>query len=154
MATEIGNLKNQISEAMKVAMRAQDKERLGIIRLIQAEIKQREVDERISLNDEQVLAILDKMVRRRREAIVQFEAGHRDDLVQKETFEIQVIQEFLPAQLSAEAVECLVSEVIQETGATTIRDMGKVLAVLKPKLQGRADLGEVGNLVKRLLVSN
>jgi len=147
------DLKHTIQEAMKAAMRSGQKERLGVIRLIQAGIKQQEVDERIVLNNEQILALLDKMIRQRREAIKQFEAGKREDLVQKENFEIGVIQEFLPAALSDEEIKVLVNQAIQEEGATSIRDMGKVMAVLKPKLQGRADIGAVGNLIKNLLAN-
>ncbi len=149
--TDTGSLKARILEEMKMAMRAQAKERLGVIRLIQAEMKQQEVDKRIVLNDEQVLAILDKMIRQRKESIVQFEAGNRADLVAKESFEIQIIQEFLPEALSAEAVQVLITEAIQEVGASSIRDMAKVMAILKPKLQGRADLGEASSLIKNLL---
>lgn len=160
MSAEIGGLKNRISEEMKNAMRTQAKERLGVIRLIQAAIKQQEIDSRqkadepVILNDEQVLSILAKMISQRREAIVQFEAGHRDDLVQKELFEIGVIQAFLPAQLSNEAVQVLIKDAIQETGAANIRDMAKVMAILKPKLQGRTDLGAVGSVIKNLLSSH
>ncbi len=148
--TESG-LKIRISDAMKDAMRAQAKERLGTIRLIQAAIKQWEVDERISLTDEQVLGLLDKMIRQRKEAIKQFEAAKRDDLVQKETAEIFVIQEFLPTPLSDTEINQLIEEAIQQVKAQTIRDMGKVMAILKPKLQGRADLGVVGELIKKRL---
>lgn len=151
VGTDTGSLKARILEEMKNAMRAQAKERLGVIRLIQAAMKQQEVDERIVLNDEQVLAILDKMIRQRKEAIVQFEAGHRHDLVAKESFEIKLIQEFLPEPLSTEAVQGLITEAIQEVGASSIRDMAKVMAILKPKLQGRADLGEVSSRIKNLL---
>lgn len=146
-----GNLKSNIQEAMKNAMRAQEKERLGTIRLIQAGIKQQEVDERIVLNDEQVLALLDKMIRQRREAIAQFEIGNRPDLVQKELFEIQIIQEFLPPQLEQSEIDSMITQTIQETGAASVKDMGKVMAILKPKLQGRADLGAVGALIKNKL---
>lgn len=144
-------LKGRIQESMKEAMRAQAKERLGVIRLIQAAIKQREVDERIMLDDEQVLSLLDKMIRQRKESIKQFEAGHRDDLVQKENLEITVIQEFMPSPLSKEETEAHIKAAIQETGAASVRDMGKVMAILKPKLQGRVDMAEVGNMIKDLL---
>lgn len=151
--SETGSLKDRISEEMKNAMRAREKERLGVIRLIQSAIKQLEVDERILLNDEQVLAILDKMIRQRRESIAQFELGNRDDLVQKEAFEIQLIQQFLPAPLSLEEIQVLITVAIQEVGAVSIRDMAKVMAILKPQLQGRADLGEASGLIKNLLSS-
>jgi len=145
------NLKSTIQEAMKTAMRSQDKERLGVIRLIQAGIKQQEVDERITLTDVQVLTLLDKMIRQRREAIKQFEAGKRDDLVQKESFEIQVIQEFLPPQLSLDEIKLMITQTIKEVGAVSVKDMGKVMAILKPKLQGKADIGMVSDLIKSLL---
>lgn len=144
-------LKHRIQEAMKATMRAQEKERLGVIRLILAGIKQWEVDERITLNDEQVLTLLDKMIRQRREAIKQFEAGNRSDLAEKEAFEIRVIQEFMPSPLSDAEIRQLLTEAIQTLAASSIRDMGKVMAHLKPKLQGRADMAEVGNMVKTLL---
>lgn len=144
-------LKERIQEAMKVAMRAQAKDRLGTIRLILAGIKQIEVDERITLSEEQVLSLLDKMIRQRKEAIKQFEAGNRQDLVDKESSEIAIIQEFLPVPLSSEEIEARIKQVIQQQSATSIRDMGKVMAILKPEFQGRADLGEVGSSVKKLL---
>jgi len=146
-------LKSKIQASMVAAMRAQDKNRLGIIRLIQAAIKQQEVDERIVLTDEQVLNLLDKMVRQRRDSIKQFEAASRDDLVQKEAFEISAIQEFLPAPLSQQEIQSLIQEAIAEINATSIKDMSKVMAILKPKLQGRADIGEVGALIKNHLNS-
>lgn len=151
--TETGSLKHRISEEMKNAMRAREKERLEVIRSIQAAIKQREVDERIVLEDEDILSILAKMVRQRLEAIAQFKLGNRDDLIQKESFQIQVIQEFLPTQLSQEETQALITAAIQEVGAVSIRDMAKVMAIVKPKLQGRADLGEAGILIKNLLSS-
>jgi len=153
MSTPSESLKNQIQEAMKTAMRSQEKERLGVIRLILAGMKQQEVDERIVLSDEQILALLDKMIRQRKESIKQFEAGNREDLVKQEAFEINVIQEFLPTALSEAEINDLIHKAIQELNASSIRDMGKVMAVLKPKLQGRADLGEVGNIIKKLLSS-
>lgn len=146
-------LKDQIQEAMKTAMRSQAKERLGVIRLILASIKQQEVDERIVLSDEQILSLLDKMIRQRKESIKQFEAGNREDLVKKESFEIEVIQEFLPPALSEAEIDDLIQKAIQETSASSIKDMGKVMALLKPKLQGRADLGTVGNSIKKMLSS-
>jgi uncharacterized protein len=144
-------LKERITESMKAAMRAQEKERLGIIRLIQAAIKQWEVDERITLNDEQILSLLDKMVRQRKEAIKQFDAGNRRDLSDKENFEIGIIQEFLPSPLSEEEITLKVKAAITELNANSIKDMGKVMARLKPDLQGRADMTHVGTLVKTLL---
>ncbi len=144
-------LKNKIQASMVETMRAQDKPKLGVIRLIQAAIKQVEVDERIELNDTQVLSILDKMIRQRRDSIEQFAAAKRDDLVQKEAFEIEIIQAFLPPPLSSEEVKSLIQAAIQEVGAVSVRDMAKVMAILKPQLQGRADMGEVGILLKNQL---
>jgi uncharacterized protein YqeY len=146
-------LKGTIQTSMVTAMRAQDKIRLGVIRLIQAAIKQQEVDERIVLNDEQVLNLLDKMIRQRRDSIRQFEAGKRDDLVQKENAEIKIIQEFLPEPLSQQEIQKLVQAAIVETSAASMRDMSKVMAILKPNLQGRADMDVVGILVKNQLNS-
>jgi uncharacterized protein YqeY len=137
------NLKSTLQEAMK--------ERLGTIRLILAAIKQREVDERIELSDEQILAALDKMLKQRRESIAQYEAANREDLACKEAAEIQIIQTFLPVQLTAVEIESLIKAAIAETGAASARDMGKVMGVLKPQLQGRADIGSVSNKIKELL---
>lgn len=144
-------IKDKIQEDMKDAMRNQDKDRLATIRLILAALKQREVDERIVLSDEQVLAVLDKMQKQRRESITQFEAAKRDDLVQKEMAEITVIQAYLPAQLSADEIGKMIDEAIKETGAASVKDMGKVMGILKPKLQGRADIGTVSNQIKERL---
>jgi hypothetical protein len=155
-------LKGKIQAGMVAAMRAQDKVKLGVIRLIQAAIKQIEIDGRVereaanlpaTLDDQEVLSLLDKMIRQRRESIKQFEAANRDDLVQKESNEISIIQEFLPSQLSAAELQALVKAAIQETNAQSVRDMSKVMAILKPKVQGRADIGEVGALIKTLLAS-
>lgn len=144
-------LRDRITEDMKNAMRAGDKDRLGTIRLILAAIKQREVDERITLDDGQVLSVLEKMVKQRREAITQFQAGGRADLVAKETAEIGVLQGYLPAQLTEAELEALISESIAATGATSIKDMGKVMAAVKPRAQGRADLGAVSARIKQKL---
>jgi uncharacterized protein YqeY len=144
-------LKDRITEDMKNAMRAGDKDRLGTIRLILAAVKQREVDERITLDDGQVLSVLEKMVKQRREAITQFQAGGRADLVAKETAEIGVLQGYLPAQLTEAELEALISESIAATGATSIKDMGKVMAAVKPRAQGRADLGAVSARIKQKL---
>lgn len=144
-------IKQKIDEAMKAAMRAQEKQRLGVIRLMQAAFKQKEVDERIMITDEIALVILDKMAKQRRESIKQFADAKRDDLVAVEEYELGVLQEFMPAALSAEEIKSLVTAAISETGAQSAKDMGKVMAILKPKLQGRADMGEVGNLIKNLL---
>lgn len=141
-------IKGQIQEDMKNAMRSQDKERLAIIRLILAALKQREVDERIELADEDVLAILDKMVKQRRESIAQFESGNRPDLAEKEAVEIKVIQHYLPAQLSDEEIAVMIDAAIDEAKASSMRDMGKVMAILKPKVQGRADVAAISAIVK------
>lgn len=146
-------IKGRIQEDMKTAMRALAKERLATIRLILAALKQREVDERIELSDEQVLAILDKMLKQRRESIAQYEAANRQDLAQKEADEILVIQEYLPTPLSSAEIDALIGSAIQETGATSIKDMGKVMALVKPQVQGRADVAEVSNQVKDRLAT-
>lgn len=145
------SIKDKIQEDMKTAMRSQEKERLATIRLILAALKQREVDERIVLNDEQILAILNKMIKQRRDSISQFEAGNRPDLAQKESAEVTIIQEYLPAQLSEAEVEQAVLAAMQETGATSAKDMGKIMGVLKAKLQGKADMTMVSAKVKEKL---
>jgi uncharacterized protein len=144
-------LRDRITEDMKSAMRAGEKARLATIRLILAAIKQREVDERITLDDPQVLGVLEKMVKQRREAITQFASGGRADLVAKETAEIDVLQGYLPAQMSPAELETLITEAIAATGASSIKDMGKVMAAVKPKAQGRADLGAVSARIKQKL---
>jgi uncharacterized protein YqeY len=144
-------LKDRITEDMKAAMKAGHKERLGTIRLALAAIKQREVDERITLDDAQVLAVLEKMIKQRREAITQFQTGGRADLVAKETAEIAVLQGYLPAQMSEAEIDELIAQSIAATGATSIKDMGKVMALVKPKAQGRADLGAVSARIKQKL---
>ncbi len=145
------SLKERITEDMKAAMRAGDKDRLGCIRMIGAAIKQREVDERITLDDAQVLAVLDKMIKQRKESVVQFQAGNRADLVAKETAEIALLTAYLPQQLSESELEALIAEAIGATGAQTIRDMGKVMGLVKQKAQGRADMGAVGAKIKAKL---
>ena len=144
-------LRERITEDMKSAMRAGEKARLGTIRLALAAIKQREVDERITLDDGQVLAVLEKMIKQRREAITQFASGGRADLVAKETAEISVLQGYLPAQMSEAEIDALIGEAIAATGAASIKDMGKVMAVVKPKAQGRADMGAVSARIKQRL---
>ena len=144
-------LRAQIAEDMKTAMRAKDAPRLSAIRLLLASLKQREVDERIELTDTDVLAIIEKMIKQRRDSIEQFEKGRRQDLVDKEQFEITVIQGYLPAAMSPAEVDAAVSEAISSSGAKLMADMGKVMALLKPKLAGRADLGKVSALVKTRL---
>ena len=144
-------LKDRITEDMKTAMRAADKERLGTVRLLLAAIKQREVDERITLDDGQVVAVIEKMIKQRREAIGQFESGGRSDLVAKETAEIGVLQGYLPTQLTAAEIDALIAEAIAATGAASIKDMGKVMGLVKPKAQGRADMGALSARIKQKL---
>jgi len=144
-------LKERLTEDMKTAMRAADKERLATVRLALAAIKQREVDERISLDDAQVLAVLEKMIKQRREAIAQFRTGGRQDLVDKETAEIAVLQQYLPTQMSESEVDALIQEAISATGATSVKDMGKVMAAVKPKAQGRTDMGALSARIKQKL---
>ena len=144
-------LKARLTEAMKAAMRAQEKARLGAIRLIQAEIKRVEVDERIELDDARVLAILDKMIKQRRDSIQQFESAGRMDLVEIEAGELAVIQEFLPQALGEAELELLIDGAIRESGAVAMKDMGKVMAILKPQVQGRADMGLVSQRIKARL---
>jgi uncharacterized protein YqeY len=148
------SLKDRIQEDMKAAMRSGDKERLGTVRLIVAAIKQREVDERIALDDAQVLVVLDKMGKQRRESITQFQAGGRQDLVDKESAELKVIGAYLPAQLSDAELDALIAEAIGQTGAVSIKDMGKVMNVIKTKAQGRADMAAVGARIKARLSQN
>jgi hypothetical protein len=144
-------LKERITEDMKTAMRAGEKERLATIRLALAAIKQREVDERITLDDTQVLSVLEKMIKQRREAITQFASGGRSDLVAKENAEITVLQGYLPAQMSDAELDVLILEAISATGATSVKDMGKVMGFVKPKAQGRADMGAVSARIKQKL---
>ena len=144
-------LRVRVVEDMKTAMRAKDAPRLSAIRLLLAALKQREVDERIELTDTDVLAIVEKMIKQRRDSIEQFEKGGRQDLADKEQFEISVLQGYLPAAMSAAEVDATVNEAISSTGAKLMADMGKVMALLKPKLAGRADMGTVSALVKTKL---
>jgi uncharacterized protein YqeY len=144
-------LKERITEDMKAAMRASEKERLSTIRLVQAAIKQREVDERITLDDTQVLVVLEKMVKQRKESIAQFEQGGRKDLADKERREIELLQAYLPAQLSDGELDALIRDAVAATGAASIKDMGKVMGVVKSKAAGRADMAAVGARVKAVL---
>jgi hypothetical protein len=136
---------------MKAAMRAGEKERLGVIRMITSGIKQREVDERISLDDAQVVAVIEKMIKQRKESLVQFQAGNRQDLVDKESAEIALLQTYLPAQLSGAEIDALIAEAIAATGAASVKDMGKVMGIIKAKAQGRADMAAVGAKIKAKL---
>jgi uncharacterized protein YqeY len=147
----MASLKERITDDMKTAMRAGEKERLATIRLVLAAVKQIEVDERITIDDARMLAILEKLGKQRKESIAQFESGGRADLVAKENAELAVIQTYLPAQLSEPELDALIAEAIASTGATTIKDMGKVMGVVKSKAAGRADMGAVGARIKQKL---
>jgi uncharacterized protein YqeY len=147
------SLKLKLTDAMKAAMRAKDKPRLGAIRLILSEVKRIEVDERIELDDARMLVLLDKMTKQRRDSIAQYESAGRQELADIEIAEIAVIQEFLPVALTDAEIAELIQQAIVESGAESMRDMGKVMAVIKPKIQGRADGGAVSNLVKAALNS-
>jgi uncharacterized protein len=145
------SLKERITEDMKAAMRAKDSERLGTIRMITAAIKQREVDERITLDDSHVMAVLEKMIKTRKESVAQFRSGGRDDLADRETREIELLQAYLPAQLSEAELDALVAQSITESNAASIKDMGKAMALLKQKAQGRADMAQVSAKLKAKL---
>ena len=144
-------LLERIQEDVKAAMRARDRERLGVLRQITAAIKQREVDERRQLDDAEVIATLERMRKQRRESIAQYEKAGREDLVQKERLEIEIIESYLPEPLGEEEIATLVEQAMAEAGATSLRDMGKVMGLLKPRLQGRADMGRVSALVRQKL---
>jgi uncharacterized protein YqeY len=147
----MSDLKKQIQDAAISAMKSGDKERLAIIRLMTSAMKQIEVDERVELDDARIIAILDKMVKQRRESIAQFKTAGRDDLVKQESFEIDVIQEFLPQALSEEEVSNIITRAIEQTGASSIKDMGKVMGVVKPQIIGRGDMGEISSRIKSIL---
>jgi uncharacterized protein len=145
------SLREKITEDMKVAMKARETEKLSAIRLLQAALKQKEVDERITLSDSDVLGIIDKMLKQRRDSIEQYRAGNRPDLVSKEEFEVNVLQAYMPAQLSDAEVTKILDGVIAQTGAQGARDMGKVMNALRPLVAGRADMGKLSGLVKARL---
>jgi uncharacterized protein len=145
------SLKERITDDMKAAMRAGEKDRLGVIRMITAAIKQREVDERISLDDAQVLSVLEKMIKQRKESLTQFQAGNRPDLVDKESAEIVLLQSYMPSQLSDGEIDALITDAVAATGAATLKDMGKVMGIIKAKAQGRADMAAVGAKIKAKL---
>jgi uncharacterized protein YqeY len=147
------SLKLQITEEMKTAMRAQDKTRLTVIRLILAAIKQKEVDERIELTDAHILSIFEKMIKQRRESIEHFEKAGRQELVDQENFEINLIQTYMPKQLSEEEIESLIAKAVLDTQAKSMQDMGKLMAVLKPELTGKADMNLVSKKIKEKLSS-
>jgi uncharacterized protein len=144
-------LKAQISEDMKNAMRAKDSERLGTIRLLQAAIKQREVDERIELTDADVIGVIEKMLKQRRDSITAYESANRTDLADVEKAEVTVLQAYLPKQLSEDEIKALLEKVVTDTGATSIKDMGKVMAAIKPLAAGKADMGTISGLIKARL---
>jgi hypothetical protein len=144
-------LKLRITDDMKTAMRAKDAARLGVIRLILSEIKQREVDERISLDDTQVFAVFNKMIKQRRDSLEQFQAAKRQDLADQESFELGVLQAYLPAALGEAEVDQIIKEAIAASGASSIKDMGALMTALRPKLQGRADMAEVSKKIKAQL---
>jgi len=147
----VSNLKEQLTAEMKAAMKAKEKERLLVIRTMQAAIKQVEIDDQTTLDDAGILAVLDKMLKQRRDSIKQYSDANRPELAEKEAYEMTVIQEFMPQPLSEEEIEKLVEEAMAETGASGMQDMGKVMGLLKPKMQGRADMGEVSKLIKAKL---
>ena len=147
------SLKARITEDMKTALRARDRVRLGAIRLLLAAIKQREVDERIELNDMQVTEAIEKMLKQRRDSISQYQAANRQDLVDVEEFEVKVLQEYLPQALTEDEVNALLEKVVVDTGAAGIKDMGRVMAAIKPLVLGRADMGKISGLIKTRLSS-
>jgi len=144
-------LKSRIQDDVKAAMKAKDKARLATLRLISAAIKQREVDERTELDDDQVLVVLEKMIKQRRDSISQYEKAGRQELAEQEKSEIAVIETYMPEGLSDEEIAAMVAAAVTESGAESVRDMGKVMGLLKPKMQGRADMGKVSALVKQKL---
>ncbi len=147
----MSELKQRLTEEMKQAMRAKEKERLGTIRLILAELKRIEVDERIELDDNRVLSVLDKMSKQRRDSLAQFKSAGRDDLAATEQFELEVISTFLPAALTDSEINTLIEEAVNATGASSMADMGKVMSMIKPKAQGRADMAEISKRIKAKL---
>jgi uncharacterized protein YqeY len=147
----LATLKEKITDDMKAAMRSGEKERLGVIRMITAAIKQREVDERITLDDAQVLSVLEKMIKQRKESLEQFTAGNRQDLADKESAEITLLQGYMPSQLNSAEIDALIAEAVAAVGATSIKDMGKVMSIIKGKAAGRADMAAVGAKIKAKL---
>jgi len=144
-------LKQRLTDEMKAAMKGGDKKRLGVIRLVLSAIKQIEVDERIELDDDRIIAVLDKMTKQRRESASQYKDAGRDDLLEQEVYEIGILKDFLPTALSDEEIESMIVDAISSTGASSIKDMGKVMGQLKPKMQGRADMGAVSGKIKERL---
>ena len=144
-------LKEQLIADMKTAMREKDSARLEVIRLLRAAVQRKEVDDRVELDDEQVLAVIQKQIKQANDSITQFTEGGRDDLADKEKFGLEVMQQYMPEQLSAEELQTLVTDAISKTGAESIKDMGKVIGMLKPKVQGRADMGQLSQMIKSAL---
>jgi len=151
MADSSVNLKDRINEDLKNAMRAQDKRLVGTLRLVMAAIKQREVDDRITLDNSALLGILEKMIKQRRDSVTQYQNGGREDLARQESYEIEVIQGYLPQPLTEAELEVLIHAAVQQTGASSVKDMGKVMAVLRAQVQGKVEMGEVGARVKACL---
>lgn len=147
----VSSLKQRIQEDMKVALRAQEKQRLGVIRLILAAIKQVEVDERVAVDDTRITQILNKMIKQRRDSIAQYDQAKRDDLADQERLEVKIIQAYLPEPLSEADIDRMLSEAITNVGATSVKDMGKVMAVLKERIQGRADMTQISAKIKERL---
>jgi uncharacterized protein YqeY len=147
----MSNLKERLNEDVKVAMRNKNRDRLVTLRMITAAIKQKEVDERVELDDTRVLAIIDKIARQHRDSIQQFEAAGRTDLVDKEKTELSIVQGYLPEQLGEDEIKQLIQSAIQTTGASSVKDMGKVMAIIRPQIQGRADMTRTSELIKALL---
>ena len=145
------SLKQSLTDAMKAAMKGGDKPRLGVVRLVLAAIKQIEVDERVELDDDRVLAALDKMVKQRRESISQYTDAGRTDLAEQEEYEISILKDFLPEALSDDEIDQMIAKAIEDTDAASIKDMGKVMGILKPQMQGRADMGPVSGKIKAQL---
>ena len=145
------SLKSRIQDDIKTAMRARERERLGCLRLITAAITQKEVDERVELDDAAVLAVLDKMVKQRRESLEQYESAGRSDLAEQERWELELISTYLPEQLGADELNTLIGEAVESAGATSMRDMGAVMAKLRPQVQGRADMKAVSTAVREML---
>ena len=141
-------LREQLTEDMKTAMKAREAEKLGAVRLILAAVKQREIDERITLDDPGVIAVIEKMIKQRKDSISQFEKAARQDLADKEKFELGILEAYLPQQLSQAEVDAIIAEAVASSGAKSPADMGKVMALVKPRLAGRADMGKVSGLVK------
>jgi uncharacterized protein len=144
-------LRDQINEDMKSAMKAREQEKLGAIRLLLSAVKQREIDERITLDDIGVIAVVEKMIKQRKDSIAQFEKAARQDLADKEKFELRILEAYLPQQLSQAEIDAIIAEAVAATSATTAADMGKVMGVVRPRLAGRADMGKVSGLVKAKL---